>query len=230
MKSYKDAQELSKDIQNPKKRKRIIIWVIVVCILLFSRVWIEQVALLVWNKIFLSSKDNLSFPENQPDNKIKQQVEVKDSPGAIVTVGDGNKINSNSSLELFKRQAFKLLAKDAINIYIIGKIWAKQFNEPNHIVLPQEVSLENWDVIKRNGDFLYLQTEKDFEGIIGKFKDFEKLNEEVKRSKTGDRGAYDMSWGLSMVFFVTDKDHIKLLKMFKDNEEVEKLIKTEKID
>lgn len=216
MDSWKDIRQLCKDFKNPKNRIWIIVWVLII---LFGGAFFKS----------FISKFGSPVQKTNIDTHKDQHLEINDSPGAVVTQVNGD-LTSDPSKEFFKKQVLKLLAQDAINIYTVCTVWIKLSQDPNRLVLPQEVPLMAWNDIKRNGDFIYLQTDKEFEAIIGKFRDFEKLNEQVERAKAGDRGAYDMSWGLSTVIILKENAHIALLKLFKDDEQVKEFVQKHNIN
>lgn len=224
MESYKDLQQLNKDFRNPQRRKWIIGSVFVTIVILFSKSLFEQTAQFVWHKLFVGQPDSVA--QKLPTYDQSQRLEINNSPGAIVNQSR----EASSSINDFKKAALKNLAQNAMDIYGLCKTLTTLLEMHNRASLPQEVPLTEWEDIKKNGDFIYLKSDKGFDSIIGMFRDYEKLNDQIRRAKEGDPAAMAMSWALYDTLVFQEKAHVNLLKLFKEDDQVKEFIKIYNID
>ena len=128
-----------------------------------------------------------------------------------------------------KKISLRLLGEDAEGIYRLLWLWewarkTKQIPEELKKQVPPMISLNYWDILKHDKEFLLLGVDNPFNEIFKCMWDFESINSQIKLAEGGDKDANNLAIKLFDIN-VKGKYHKKLLLFFKTEQEIKELDK-----
>jgi len=156
--------------------------------------------------------------------------------GAVVGVVLGFAANliQDGFNDLYKKHqmrevASKLLGEDVKGVYHTIWLWDNLMKNPTvpeeiKRQIPPEFDLNYWNTMKEDKEFLMLGNNDPFDKIFEEMWNFEKINEQIKLAKQGDKQAYQ----LAILFYkrvVDDGSCKKLLPYFMNKDQIEELNK-----
>lgn len=136
-------------------------------------------------------------------------------------------LDSLNRKQKFKEISLRLLGEDAESIYRTFWLWEwarKSFQRPKDVkkLTPPMISLNYWDILKHDKEFLVLGVDSPFKQIFNCMWSFESTNSEIKLAKRGEEEDINIA---VRTFDNTTKEkyHKRLLLLFKTEQEIKEL-------